>query len=53
MTQDTYAHVLPEMQAEVVKVLDGVFVKKVGAEGAELEMGANGPQNGPQTGVLE
>jgi len=29
MTQDTYAHVLPEMQAEVVKVLDGVFTKKV------------------------
>jgi integrase len=29
MTQDTYAHVLPEMQAEAVKVLDGVFTKKV------------------------
>ena len=29
MTQDTYAHVLPEMQAEVVKVLDGVFTKQV------------------------
>lgn len=29
MTQDTYAHVLPEMQAEVVKVLDGVFTKRV------------------------
>ena len=29
MTQDTYAHVLPEMQAEVVKVLEGVFTKKV------------------------
>ena len=44
MTQDTYAHVLPEMQAEVVKVLDGVFVKKVSAEGAGMEMGANGPK---------
>lgn len=32
MTQDTYAHVLPEMQAEVVKVLDGVFTKKVNAK---------------------
>lgn len=29
MTQDTYAHVLPEMQAEVVKVLDGMFTRKV------------------------
>lgn len=30
MTQDdTYAHALPEMQAEVVKVLEGVFTKKV------------------------
>ena len=29
MTQDTYAHVLPEMQAEVVKVLNGVFTSKV------------------------
>lgn len=29
MTQDTYAHVLPEMQAEVVKVLDGIFTKRV------------------------
>lgn len=29
MTQDTYAHVLPEMQAEVVKVLDGVFTSKL------------------------
>ncbi|MEN6566528.1 MAG: tyrosine-type recombinase/integrase [Veillonellales bacterium] len=29
MTQDTYAHVLPEMQAEVVKALDGVFTKQV------------------------
>jgi len=32
MTQDTYAHVLPEMQAEVVKVLDGVFTKRVNAQ---------------------
>lgn len=31
MTQDTYAHVLPEMQAEVVKVLDGMFTRKVKA----------------------
>lgn len=31
MTQDTYAHVLPEMQAEVIKVLEGVFTKKVNA----------------------
>lgn len=31
MTQDTYAHVLPEMQAEVVKVLDGMFTKRVKA----------------------
>lgn len=31
MTQDTYAHVLPEMQAEVVKVLDGLFTRKVKA----------------------
>ena len=29
MTQDTYAHVLPEMQTEVVKVLDGMFTRKV------------------------
>ena len=29
MTQDTYAHVLPEMQAEVVKVLDGMFTNKL------------------------
>ena len=29
MTQDTYAHVLPEMQAEVVKVLDGIFTSKI------------------------
>ncbi len=29
MTQDTYAHVLPEMQAEVVKVLDGIFTNKL------------------------
>jgi len=29
MTQDTYAHVLPEMQAEVVKVLEGVFTKQI------------------------
>lgn len=31
MTQDTYAHVLPEMQAEVVKVLEGVFTRKINA----------------------
>jgi len=30
--QDTYAHVLPEMQAEVVKVLDGVFTKQVNTQ---------------------
>lgn len=29
MTQDTYAHVLPEMQTEVVKVLDGMFTNKI------------------------
>jgi len=32
MTQDTYAHVLPEMQAEVVKVLEGVFTKQVNTQ---------------------
>jgi integrase len=31
MTQDTYAHVLPEMQAEAVKVLEGMFTKKLDA----------------------
>lgn len=29
MTQDTYAHVLPEMQEEAVKVLNGMFTKQV------------------------
>ncbi|SDE29017.1 hypothetical protein SPACI_048650 [Sporomusa acidovorans DSM 3132] len=31
MRQDTYAHVLPEMQ-EAVKVLDGMFTKEVNAQ---------------------
>ncbi|CQR73442.1 Tn916 family transposase [Sporomusa ovata DSM 2662] len=29
MTQDTYAHVLPEMQEEAVKVLEGMFTKEL------------------------
>lgn len=32
MTQDTYAHVLPEMQEEAVKVLDGMFTKQVNSK---------------------
>lgn len=31
MTMDTYSHVLPEMQAEAVKVLEGMFTKKLQA----------------------
>lgn len=32
MTQDTYAHVLPEMQEEAVKVLEGMFTRAVNAQ---------------------
>ena len=32
MTQDTYAHVLPEMQEKAVQVLEGMFTKTLNAQ---------------------